>query len=59
MTDLALKGTRIIDLSQGIAGPYCTRLPFVIPSADPFGRGRTLLREGIWGPGRWVRSPLA
>ncbi len=26
MTDLALEGIRIVDLSQGIAGPYCTRL---------------------------------
>ncbi len=26
MTDLALAGLRVIDLSQGIAGPYCTRL---------------------------------
>jgi crotonobetainyl-CoA:carnitine CoA-transferase CaiB-like acyl-CoA transferase len=26
LPDLALEGTRIVDLSQGIAGPYCTRL---------------------------------
>ncbi len=26
MSDLALEGLRVIDLSQGIAGPYCTRL---------------------------------
>jgi crotonobetainyl-CoA:carnitine CoA-transferase CaiB-like acyl-CoA transferase len=26
MPDLALAGLRVIDLSQGIAGPYCTRL---------------------------------
>jgi crotonobetainyl-CoA:carnitine CoA-transferase CaiB-like acyl-CoA transferase len=26
LPDLALEGIRIIDLSQGIAGPYCTRL---------------------------------
>ena len=26
MPDLALEGLRVIDLSQGIAGPYCTRL---------------------------------
>ncbi|MEE8369317.1 MAG: CoA transferase [Dehalococcoidia bacterium] len=26
MSDLALAGLRVIDLSQGIAGPYCTRL---------------------------------
>lgn len=26
MPDLALEGVRVVDLSQGIAGPYCTRL---------------------------------
>lgn len=26
MPDSALAGTRVVDLSQGIAGPYCTRL---------------------------------
>ena len=24
--DLALEGLRVVDLSQGIAGPYCTKL---------------------------------
>ena len=26
MPDSALEGIRIVDLSQGIAGPYCTKL---------------------------------